>query len=133
MGWVYLIGEHLDAMNIQRRLEGRQPLTWGDVKRLTGINDGLLRNLENNSELKATNTRFLDSLCRFFACGVDSLVSMVPDRPEQPDHNSIDRFLNHDLVRGVQPGYHVDLLYGEDAQRWWRENRDLHRPIIRRR
>jgi hypothetical protein len=129
MGWIYLVGDQLDAMNVDRGRQGRRPLVWGDVQKLTGISAGLLRNLENNSELKATNTRFLGSLCRLFACGSDDLIRMVPGRPEEPDHGR-----NDDLLKsGQKPNYHIDVLYGEGAQRWWRENRDGFRPPIRSR
>ncbi len=133
MGWIYLLGEKLDSMNADRLRHDRVPLTWAHVESLTGIHERLLRNLENNSELKATNTRFLDSLCRFFACGADELVKMVPDRPRQPDYDLIDRFLGGGFEDGRQPDCHVDVLYGEAAQAWWRENRDRYRPSIRRR
>jgi hypothetical protein len=133
MGWVYLVGERLEEMNAERNRHERRPLDWGDIAKLTGINSGLLRNLENNSELKATNTRFLDSLCRLFGCGVDNLLKMVPEGPPETDHRRIDEFLGRDPNRDPIPDFHIEVLYGEEAQRWWREHRDDYRPPLRRR
>ena len=131
MGWVYLVGERLDEMNDERNRQDRRPLDWGDVARLTGLNSALLRNLENNSELRATNTRFLDSLCRFFACGMDDLLKMVPEGPSEADHGRIDELLGRDTDHDSRSEFHVDMLYGQEAQRWWREHRDEYRPPIR--
>ena len=133
MGWVFLVGERLDAMNAERDREGRRSLDWGDVEKLTGINTGLLRNLENNSELRATNTRFLDSLCRLFACGADDLLRMAPERPPRMDSGRIDEFLERDPDRDPKPDFHINILYGDEAQRWWREHRNDYRPPHRRR
>lgn len=133
MGWVYLVGERLDEMNAERNRQDRRPLNWEDVARLTGIHAALLRNLENNSELRATNTRFLDSLCRFFVCGTNDLLQMAPPGPTQTDHGQIDEFLQRDPVRELLPDYHINVLYGDEAQHWWREHRDEFRPPIRRR
>jgi len=129
MGWVYLLNRRLEEMNVQRSEEGRTPLTWREVEMLTGVKEGLLRNLAYNSILRTTNTRFLDSLCRFFGCELSELVQQVPEpNPGRPEQGEIDRLL--EAIRsehGETPDYHVDRLYGPSAEAWWR----LHLTEIR--
>jgi hypothetical protein len=55
------------------------------------------------NQLRATNTRFLDSLCRLFACDADDLIRMAPERPRAVDHVAIDRYAEADLERGRGP------------------------------
>ncbi len=133
MGWAYLLDRRLEEMNARREAEGRSPLTWKEVESLTGVKESLLRNLAYNSILRTTNTRFLDSLCRFFGCGLGDLVQQVP-QPHlgPPDQEEVDRLLAA-IRAGEQPttDYHVDRLYGDDAVDWWRQHLAEIRASIR--
>ena len=133
MGWVYLLNRRLEEMNERRAAEGRSLLTWTEVEMLTGVKESLLRNLAYNSILRTTNTRFLDSLCRFFGCGIDQLIQPVPPRAPRPhDQAQLDELL--ETIRSGQqvlPDYHIDRLYGEAAEVWWREHLQETRTSIR--
>lgn len=133
MGWVYLLDRRLEEMNSRREAEGRTPLTWTEVEVLTGVKESLLRNLAYNSILRTTNTRFLDSLCRFFGCEIGQLIQQVPPQnPGRPDQDEIDRRLemnqagHHELA-----DYHIDRLYGDAAEEWWREHLQETRAALR--
>lgn len=133
MGWVYLLDQRLEEMNRRREAEGRNPLTWKDVEVLTGVKESLLRNLAYNSILRTTNTRFLDSLCRFFDCEIGQLIQQVPPRnPGHLDQDEIDRRLemnqagHHELTE-----YHIDRLYGDVAEEWWRAHLQETRAALR--
>ncbi len=133
MGWVYLLNRRLDEMNSRRAAEGRTPLTWAEVELLTGVKESLLRNLAYNSILRTTNTRFLDSLCRFFGCEISQLIQPAPRQaPGPPQQDQIDGLL--EAIRSgqlVSADFHIDRLYGDAAEEWWRDNLQEIRPPLR--
>src|SRR5262245_23723254 len=111
MGWGFLLENRLDEMNRARVGPGKQPLTWGDIEILTGVKWKVLLTLAYKTEPKATNTRFIEALCRFFCCGPEDLMTLMPpaDRDE-PDHDEIDRLLALSREGGELPDYHVARL-----------------------
>lgn len=69
--------------------EGRE-ITWKEIGEKTGISAGVISNLASPRGGAATNTRYLESLCRYFKVSVDSLVEFTPpveeDIPCDVDH-----------------------------------------------
>jgi hypothetical protein len=128
MPWGFLLDNRLHEMNQERANQGRRPLTWEDVERLTGVKQKVLLNLAYNSEPRATNTRFIEALCRFFCCGPKDLMTLVTPGErdvlrvsDEPDHDEIDRLLDVSREGGEEvPDYHVTRLYEEDATLKWR-------------
>lgn len=125
MGWRFEIEEQLDLMNRRRQLQNRPALTLNEVAELTGIQYKSLLNMARNSTLRATNTRFVDALCAFFRCHPSQiLVREPPFERAEIDDDEIDRLLER-IRQGETPitEYHVNVLYGEEAHRQWREAR----------
>jgi len=125
MGWIFRLEPMLDQMNQRRRAQNREPLSWAQVGRLLGMSRQALQNLASNRELKATNTRFLESFCRFFDCGPAEMLALAPPPEPAPDHDEIDRLLalNRVLEQHERPNYHVEELYGARAARRWPRDR----------
>jgi len=125
MGWRFEIDRRLDAMNRRRQRQGRPPLTLRDVALLTGIQYKSLLNLARNSTLRATNTRFIDALCAFFGCDPSQIMVRNPALQREPDDGEIDQVLAR-MMAGETPRmpFHVETLYGEEAEQQWRVDRD---------
>lgn len=121
MGWRFLLDDRLQEFNDGRVARGRKPLSWADVARLIGVSRQALQNLASNRELKVTNTRHLEALCRFFGCELDRV--MVPEPPlggSSPD-DELDAYLDGKATDPQsRPGFHVDELYSEDASKEWK-------------
>lgn len=54
-----------------------------DVSEATGISIQVLSNISSPTNPAATNTTFVEALCRYFNCGVDELIELSP--PEMKD------------------------------------------------
>jgi len=134
MGWRFLLEDRLQEFNQAREARGRTPLRWSDVSFLIGVSRQSLQNLASNRELKVTNTRLLDSLCRFFRCRIDQILEPAPELGEQIQDEEIERLL---AIRQAQKGagvperdfalepedrpeFHLDVLYGDDVRREWK-------------
>lgn len=127
MGWKFELESQLARMNESRQREGRRPLTWQEVGKLIGIEYKSLLNLARNSTLRATNTRFLDSLCAFFCCDPNDIMKREPELARrEPDHEEVDRLLeiiNQGEQEQPKAFFHVDTLYGSREQEQWRRRR----------
>jgi DNA-binding Xre family transcriptional regulator len=123
--WVFRLDVLLDRHNEARRAEGRSALTWAQIAPLLGVSRQALQNLASNREPKATNTRFLEAVCRFFGCGPQDVLTFAPPLQGAVDPEAIDRLLS--LGREPQPrerpACHVDVLYGEAALARWPRDR----------
>lgn len=121
MGWRFLIEERLGDLNERRAARDRKPLSWAEVARLIGVSRQALQNLASNRELKVTNTRHLEALCRFFACKPNELMALDPEIAQAPSDEELDRSLAmHDDANFKPPGYHIDQLYSEEASEAWK-------------
>jgi len=125
MGWVFRLEPLLERLNRRRRAQGRTALTWAQIGRLLGMSRQALQNLASNREPKTTNSRFIESFCRFFDCEPGDVLVLAPTRGDAPDQNEIDRLiaLGRDLEAGERPYYHVEELYGAEAARHWARDR----------
>lgn len=134
MGWRYLLEDRLRDFNKDRSRRGRHSLRWADVSFVIGVSRQALQNLASNREMKVTNTRHLDALCRFFNCRLDAIMEPVPDIEGPPPDDELDRLiaikerlkqqgiLEKDFVLDVgdRPSCHIDKLYSEEAQVRWK-------------
>ncbi len=125
MAWLFRLEPLLERMNQERRNQGRPPLTWAQVGRLLGMSRQALQNLASNRAPKATNSRFLESFCRFFGCGPADLLVLAPPPEPATDQDEIDRLvaLGRELEPRERPRYHVEVLYGEQTARRWPQDR----------
>lgn len=123
MGWRFRLEVLLDGLNQARAQEGRQPLSWSQVAPLLGMSRQSLQNLASNREMKVTNTRFLEAMCRFFGCTIDELIEAVPPIQERVNQAEVDGLVSlaRELEPDERPSYHVEELYGEEAANNWRE------------
>lgn len=121
MGWVFQLQPLLERVNRRRQEQRRSPLSWAQVGRLLGMSRQSLQNLASNREPKATNTRFVESFCRFFECSPADLLVLAPPPAPEVDQDEIDRLiaLGRELEPGERPYYHVEELYGAEATRRW--------------
>jgi len=101
-------------------------ITWSQVAPLLGMSRQSLQNLASNREMKVTNTRFLEAMCRFFGCSVQELIEPVPPIQGRCDQAEVDRLVSpaRELERAERPSYHVEELYGDEAANQWLELRD---------
>lgn len=53
-------------------------VSWPQISQATGISTGSLSRIAANKGAWTTNTRHLDSLRRYFACGLDDLLQFEP-------------------------------------------------------
>lgn len=53
-------------------------VSWKAISAATGISAGTLSRIAANKRAWTTNTRHLDSLCRYFGCGLDDLLEFEP-------------------------------------------------------
>ena len=53
-------------------------VSWKTISAATGISEGSLTRIAANKGAWTTNTRHLDSLCRYFGCGLDDLLEFEP-------------------------------------------------------
>lgn len=134
MAWRFLLDDRLREFNEGRSKRGRDPLRWADVSFLIGVSRQSLQNLASNRELKVTNTRLLDSLCRFFDCKLTDLMEPVPESVPPMEDEEIDRLMeirdrqkadgvperDFALGEGDRPPFHIDVLYGADARENWK-------------
>ncbi len=134
MAWRYLLEERLREFNQGRVSRGKQPLRWADVGFVIGISRQALQNLASNREMKVTNTRHLDALCRFFNCGPDRIMEAVPAVDGPPPDEELDRLITmkerlkgdgvpeKDLALDIadRPPCHIDVLYGDEALETWK-------------
>ena len=111
---------------LKQRSGNRRPLSWADVARLLGMSRQAIQNLASNRDPKATNTRFLEAFCRFFHCQPGELVELAPPLGDGIDHDEVDRLLT--VVPGERCPYHVEELYGDEANRRWAEDRAMLDP-----
>ncbi len=77
----------------KERQEGRR-IPWREVADATGISRQVLANLASRERAMVTNTAYVESICRYFACEVQDLIEFDP---------SI----------GDEGSCHVDSLYPE--------------------
>lgn len=126
MAWRFRLESLLGELNHVRAQEGRPPLSWSQVAPLLGMSRQSLQNLASNREMKVTNTRFLEAMCRFFGCSVQELMEPVPPIQGRCDQSEVDRLVSpsRELEPGERPSYHVEELYGGEATNYWRELRD---------
>ena len=126
MAWRFRLDSLLAELNQIRVQEGRQPLSWSQVAPLLGMSRQSLQNLASNRAMKVTNTRFLESLCRFFGCSVQELIEPVPPIRGRCHQAEVDRLVSiaRELEPAERPSYHVEELYGDEAADHWRELRD---------
>lgn len=126
MGWRFRLEPLLAELNQRRLQEGRAPMSWSQVAPLLGMSRQSLQNLASNRDLKVTNTRFLEAMCRFFGCQIQDLLVAVPSVEGGVDQNEVDRLtaLNRELQPTEQPAYHVEKLYDSDALARWPAERD---------
>ncbi|MCI0462786.1 MAG: helix-turn-helix transcriptional regulator [Gemmataceae bacterium] len=74
--------------NLARRLrdleeaEGRN-ITWKEVSEATGISVSVLSTLASPRPGVVTNTRFVESLCRFLRCQPGDLLELLPPLGEE--------------------------------------------------
>lgn len=131
MGWRFRLNPLLEELNRERGSQGRAPLSWTQIAPLLGMSRQSLQNLASNRDLKVTNTRFLETLCRFFGCPIQDLVELVPAAEGRPDQAEVDRLvaLGNELGPHDVPDYHVDKLYDPDASRRWLQQRDQENPL----
>lgn len=135
MAWRYLLEERLREFNQGRTRRGRQPLRWPDVSFVIGVSRQALQNLASNREMKVTNTRLLDSLCRFFNCELTQLMEPVPELDETLPDDELDRLISirdqlkdngvlerdYVLETADRPSCHIEVLYDEEALERWKE------------
>ena len=132
MGWRFRLDPLLAELNHEREQNGRAPLTWSQVAPLLGMSRQSLQNLASNRDLKVTNTRFLEALCRFFGCPIHRLIEPIPAIEARADQNEVDRLValagelgpSGELEPNDRPSYHVEKLYDPDALRRWQLQRD---------
>ena len=138
MGWRFLLEDRLQEFNEAREARGRKPLRWADVSFLIGVSRQSLQNLASNRELKVTNTRLLDSLCRFFRCRIDQILEPVPELGDQIPDEEVERLLAVKQAQkeaGVperefalkpkdRPEFHLDVLYGDAVRKDWKSALD---------
>lgn len=63
--------------------EGRV-ITWREVSEATGISVSVLSSLASPRLGVATNTRFVEALCRYFKCGPGDVLELSPSLEEEP-------------------------------------------------
>jgi DNA-binding Xre family transcriptional regulator len=134
MAWRYLLEDQLSEFNQGRVRRGRQPLRWPDVSFMIGVSRQALQNLASNRELKVTNTRLLDSLCRFFNCKLTDLMVPVPEPEGLLGDDELDRLIalkermkedgvperDFALINGDRPPCHIDVLYDTAVRKEWK-------------
>lgn len=126
MGLVFNLDPLLDRLNATRRRQGRADLTWAEIAPLLGMSRQALQNLARNRELRATNSRFIEAICRFFRCRPDQLLVLAPAvGGDAVDQDVVDRLvaLRRELNPAELPPYHADVLYGEEATARWPHDR----------
>ncbi len=126
MGWTFNLDPLLQRFNDTRRRQDRPPLSWAQIAPLLGMSRQALQNLASNRELKATNTRFVEAICRFFRCRPDQLLVFTPPLERDPVYqDEVDRLvaLGRELEPAERPAYHVEVLYGEEAADQWARDR----------
>lgn len=75
--------ELVRQLRLLEEAEGRR-ITWGEVSEKTGISTSVLSNLASWRPGVATNTRYVESLCRFFRCTPNDMLTMI-DTPGAGD------------------------------------------------
>jgi DNA-binding Xre family transcriptional regulator len=134
MGWRYLLEDRLKDLNQGRSRLGKKPLRWADVSFVIGVSRQALQNLASNREMKVTNTRHLDALCRFFNCKLDAIMEPVPVNDGPPPDDELDRLIaikerlkqegvpEKDFVLDVgdRPSCHIEVLYDREAHEHWK-------------
>ena len=63
--------------------EGRK-ITWKEVSERTGISPSVLSSLASVRPGIATNSRYVEALCRFLRCQPGELLELVPPLGEEP-------------------------------------------------
>lgn len=132
MGWRFRLDPLLADLNRERARDGREELSWAQIAPLVGMSRQSLQNLASNRDLKVTNTRFIEAICRFFGCQIQELIEPVPAIEARANQDEVDRLValaeepeqHGDLRPNDQPIYHVEKLYDSDAARRWRQQRD---------
>ena len=125
MAWKFLLDERLGEFNQRRVQHGRQALRWPDVSFMIGVSRQLLQNLASNRQVKVTNTRLLDALCRFFNCKLTEIMVPEPEPVGCLADDEVDRLLalkerlkldgvaerEYVIEPGDRPSCHIDALY----------------------
>ena len=126
MGWRFRLDSLLADLNQEREREGRSALSWSQIAPLLGMSRQALQNLASNRDMKVTNTRFLEALCRFFGRPIQDVIEPFPPISEAVDQGQVDLLaaLGRELESNEQPTYHVEKLYGPEATRVWERQRD---------
>lgn len=65
----------------ERELGRRLPLR--EISEATGVSPQVLSNLGNPARRTATNTRFVEALCRYFRCDVAELMELRPPADDE--------------------------------------------------
>ena len=68
----------LTELSYRKGVEEGREITWKEISEKTGISAGVLSNLASPRGGAATNTRYLESLCRYFKVGPNDLIEFVP-------------------------------------------------------
>lgn len=125
MGWRFRLDPLLNELNRERVLHGRAELSWSQIAPLLGMSRQSLQNLASNRDLKVTNTRFLEAMCRFFGRPIGDLIELVPPIGDGVNHEELDRLvaLGRELEPFERPAYHVEALYGPEAESRWEQLR----------
>jgi DNA-binding Xre family transcriptional regulator len=72
-------------------------ISWKEVSEATGISPTVLSNLASPRPGAVTNSRYIETLVRYFRCGLDDLIELVPPLDGDAPH-------------------HVDELYPRGAE-----------------
>jgi DNA-binding Xre family transcriptional regulator len=122
VGWIFQLDPLLADLNARRAHEGRAALSWSQIAPLLGMSRQSLQNLASNRELKATNTRFIEAICRFFQCRPEQVLVLAPELDRNPVcQDEVDRLvaLGRELEPAERPPYHVEVLNSETAAAQW--------------
>jgi putative transcriptional regulator len=87
-----MIRFRLPELLLEKERRENHRIGWQGIAEATGISRQVLANLAARNRAVVTNTAYVDTLCRYFACRLEDLMELVPP------------------VGGNDP-HHVDLLY----------------------
>ncbi len=126
MGWRFRLDSLLAGLNEERERNGLAVLSWTQIAPLLGMSRQSLQNLASNRDMKVTNTRFLEAICRFFGKPIQEVLEPFPPIGREVNHRDVDRLvtLGRELEPHEQPAYHVERLYGPEATQAWEQQRD---------
>jgi hypothetical protein len=91
----FMIKFRLPELLLEKERRENRRIGWGGVAEATGISRQVLANLAARNRAVVTNSAYIETLCRYFGCGTQDLMELVPP-----------------ITEG-QPPQHVDVLYPE--------------------